>query len=1240
MKLLYNLLFLVPVLAQAQSTEQNYIKTTAYKVATQNGTTQTTGGTAVTDAHRAVNIGYFDGMGRPIQQIAFRQSAEGKNIIVPITYDALGRKTRDYLPFPSQSTSLLYTDNTSVISSLESFYAGEFGADGQYPYSEKQLESSPLNRVQKQSAPGVDWALPAVPTAPDHTIRFEYLANGANEVRLFTATSSSPSAGQYAVALSNSGHYAAGELFKTKVKDENWKTEDNNNNTTDEFKDKQGRVVLKRSYESGEAYDTYYVYDQYSNLSYVIPPKVNTGQTITNPILEELCYQYRYDNRNRLVEKRLPGKGWEYIVYDRMDRVVATGPANAPFTDLIVNGKKGWLITKYDAFNRAVLTAWKEAVFTTTTRKTLQDLHDSKTVLSEARAAETTINGVAMRYTNQAEPTAGYHILTVNYYDDYEFTSLAEWVPTTLPPTSRGQVVFYDRTNKPKGLATGSWVRVLEASTNYRNERSYILYDVKSRPILNFKRNHLLGSDLYQTVYDFEGKVLQTQTTHGRMGSSVALTVSDYFAYTDQGRLSLHTHKIDSGALELLAKNEYDKLGQLKSKKVGSPYTSTLASHQNVNYSYNIRGWLKGINKMDNLVQPGDPKDLFAFALNYNTITNELKYEDGNVKPLYNGNISETFWKTSSDGLSRKYGYRYDHLNRLTAAVYQKPDLGPGSPAEITRSYDEKMSYDKNGNIMFLKRNGYLDSNDPLVNYQIDDLGYSYAPNSNKLLSVSDSSGSLDGFLDGNQQGNAQHPIDYEYDEYGNMTADWNKAIESISYNHLNLPVKIRFKVDREDKIIEYLYNAVGSKIGKRTVHQSATVNIDNTTLYLAGFQYLNDVLQFFPTSEGYVNVTGSANNYVFNYVDHLGNIRLTYTEDPVSGALTVLEQSHYYPYGMKHSNYNEARHDYRQGEGGIYAVIRAVDRSNYQYKYNGKEYQDELGLNVYDMDLRDYDPATGRWTGIDPVTHHNMSPYNAFDGNPVFWADPSGTDAVTFTKGSDGEFRMTSYQSDKEVLEELSRIKGFDIDDYLNSSTAGNVFGDKTIIGSLIYNLISGTKSIHEISFTQLIKFKLRSVNSGLGQIDNLIDYVNFTTIIRIQLVNKEVVFTTQTVTNYGTRVLGGSNIFQDCAECFSKSVASQESSGLSVNPVANAAANFIGDRIKVDSKYNLFNQTSSILPSGFGLGASAVKYFTQGGIEPITWGVEMAETFDYYRKKHTDFTGRIARYNVFSDGTMKLIE
>ena len=48
----------------------------------------------------------------------------------------------------------------------------------------------------------------------------------------------------------------------------------------------------------------------------------------------------------------------------------------------------------------------------------------------------------------------------------------------------------------------------------------------------------------------------------------------------------------------------------------------------------------------------------------------------------------------------------------------------------------------------------------------------------------------------------------------------------------------------------------------------------------------------------------------------------------------------------------------------------------------------------MYDMDMRQYDPAIARWVVLDPVIHHSLSPYNAFDNNPVFWADPSGANS------------------------------------------------------------------------------------------------------------------------------------------------------------------------------------------------------------------------------------------------------
>jgi len=113
------------------------------------------------------------------------------------------------------------------------------------------------------------------------------------------------------------------------------------------------------------------------------------------------------------------------------------------------------------------------------------------------------------------------------------------------------------------------------------------------------------------------------------------------------------------------------------------------------------------------------------------------------------------------------------------------------------------------------------------------------------------------------------------------MLTDLNKNISStIRYNHLNLPVEIVF--DNTNKI-SYVYDAEGRKLEKNILNGTVTT----TTKYMNGFQYLNAVLQFFPTAEGYVKKTGNAYFYVFNYTDHLGNIRMSYSDNNNDGMIS-----------------------------------------------------------------------------------------------------------------------------------------------------------------------------------------------------------------------------------------------------------------------------------------------------------------------------------------------------------------
>ncbi len=979
----------------APSQDQNYIKTTSYKVASLTTITSQ----SIIQANQ--NITYFDGLGRPIQRIANQQSASSKDIVTPIEYDAFGRQIKDYLPFKSANKNLVFDTNAKA--NVLSYYAfpnvlqngnPNFQATTN-PFSEKLLESSPLNRVLKQAAPGNDWAL-----GSGHEIKLDYQTNTTlDAVKLFSVTANwDSSKGLFDIPTAlTPADYQEFQLYKTITYDENTVANPTESSgSTVEFKNKEGQVILKRTYESGVKHDTYYVYDQFSNLTFVIPPLVDATTTISNTILDGLCYQYKYDYRNRLVEKKLPGKQWEFIVYDKLDRVVATGPAFSPFSDSAV-GVVGWMITKYDVFNRPVYTGWElSATITNEGRLAKQNTINGLTTISESKTTTSiTIDfliGIAY-YTNSVTPTS-FKLLTINYYDDYNFQAFTPAITYTTP--------YNNSTLKPKGLPTGSWVRVPSTLSATTAESSYILYDAKARPIKNFSTNYLGGYTQIDSNLDaFSGRLNYTETRHKRTSADSELYVKETYTYSDQDRLLTHTHQIGtSGTPQLMASNTYDELGQLISKKVGNTQSSPL---QKVDYAYNIRGWMTEINKVAALQQSTDPKDLFGFKINYNTIDGDASV----TNKLYNGNIAETSWSTSP--VVRTYGYKYDNLNRLTFATYQKSGV-------TTNAYNENLSYDKNGNIKHLNRFGLLDSQTPSP--QIDDLTYDYqSSSSNQLAKVTDSpsGNNAEGFIDGNKSGD-----DYTYDLNGNLKTDKNKNITEIIYNHLNLPTKISFGSTGN---IVYIYNAIGQKVTK--IVTVTTPASTTTTNYLGGYQYqgigaVTPTLQFFPTAEGYVKNTAGLYSYVFNYTDHLGNVRLSYSDSDKNGIIAtteILEESNYYPFGLKHS------------------YTASSSQPNYKYKYNGKELQDELNLNVYDYGARNYDPALGRWMNIDPLAEKmsRYSPYNYCFDNPIRFTDPDGMIAfdvieiISSEKDKNGNAKENNviYKDDKAYNKDGTEYKG-----------------------------------------------------------------------------------------------------------------------------------------------------------------------------------------------------------------------
>lgn len=67
------------------------------------------------------------------------------------------------------------------------------------------------------------------------------------------------------------------------------------------------------------------------------------------------------------------------------------------------------------------------------------------------------------------------------------------------------------------------------------------------------------------------------------------------------------------------------------------------------------------------------------------------------------------------------------------------------------------------------------------------------------------------------------------------------------------------------------------------------------------------------------------------------------------------------------------------------------------QYKYNGKELNEDFGLGWYDYGARWYDASLGRWNVVDPMAEKTqaINPYNYVMGNPVRLIDPFGLFAV-----------------------------------------------------------------------------------------------------------------------------------------------------------------------------------------------------------------------------------------------------
>jgi RHS repeat-associated protein len=99
--------------------------------------------------------------------------------------------------------------------------------------------------------------------------------------------------------------------------------------------------------------------------------------------------------------------------------------------------------------------------------------------------------------------------------------------------------------------------------------------------------------------------------------------------------------------------------------------------------------------------------------------------------------------------------------------------------------------------------------------------------------------------------------------------------------------------------------------------------------------------------------------------------------------------------------------------EDGYYSPVVRISgrtsRNSYQYKFNSKEWQDELKLNMYDYGFRNYMPDVVRWFNIDPLAekYYDTSPYTYVKNNPITTIDPDGRYLFGLFGSTSSERRM-----------------------------------------------------------------------------------------------------------------------------------------------------------------------------------------------------------------------------------------
>lgn len=746
---------------------------------------------------------YVDWLGRPLQTMRVDYSPNaGKSIATnTMTYDNAGRTIRSYIPFETNSGAYTAVPVNTV-------------------FTENTYEKSPLDRVEK------------VIMEDGNFITYAYGANtGTDNVLKFTVATPT----QY---------YSANSLFKKTTTDEN-------GNVTIEFFDQADRLILSRKFSDGQSFDTYYVYDDYNRLQYIVPPGVSTTTSA-------IAHYRGYDFKHRLYNERIPDASLNrYYFYDSRDLLTLYQDGN-----MRTENAQKYLFKKYDDYGREVKTGFSIGV----------------------PPYNTTTSDVALTFPET-------EVLTTNTYTTGK-NRLQTKSAKVLSSTLTGNISYnyvYDVYNRVTGYSANNQIGYSEYHGTTYNFNDNVLTE-----------NHThfgYGTSYYSTKYRFTyDNGLRLKDTYHQLQNYLSEVLLSNLQYTTRdevkernlGSTSTTTpNYLQSVDYAYNSRGWLTRINQLPLSTNNLMIPTCTESNNPTPSAY--------IANSD-----GDTKlDLFGETLNY--YNNDASVGATGQK---NGNIATMKWQIFGRR-QQIYGYTYDGLDRLKTATYN--DVNDAGVYINSLKYNEAYTYDKRGNFLTLTRNGARTScthnGNPANEFgQIDNLVFTYTANSNKIATITDNSGYLTkGFY------TVSNGSTLTYDNNGNLKSDPNKKITLIEYYYHNMPKKITFSTGES---IEYSYDAWGTKLRKIVKNASGVTMY--TKDYFGEVEYNNQTVESILHKEGRLKPVGTSFRYEYAIRDHLGNMRVLFSDvnsnNTVEPSTELSQINQYYPFGLNmEGNWNGA---------------------------------------------------------------------------------------------------------------------------------------------------------------------------------------------------------------------------------------------------------------------------------------------------------------------------------------------